>query len=526
MAKTTYGAGTALQFTDASQRQVLELGSKIHYYNPSVTPLLTLMGRMSTSVTPVPIFEWMEDEYMMQKSIKQACPTIGTDTTTAVTTSAYETTDGVNGTGVIINFDKQAALEVFEVGGVYLCTESETSEGGSAIASNVTHVLCVAIGQNVDSATALDRSVQFVGLHTGTGTTDVTGDDVWYHEPVADGTALFAIDASNDDTFYQFDYVGTAGVFYDNGVKTKYTGASISPSGGDSGFGVHNLAAADYFKKEGGIAGHAEGAAVGVATNKKVRRLKNCTQIFREPYSITGTAQASKHYGGSELARLQARKLAKIKSDIEFAMLTNGDIGLDASSENPKRTMAGFGLGQSAGTGFIKSLDGRGDSNLQLAFASAGLDDMDAAVEYIFSDLVEGSMEKTVLCSNKWLRFITALGRKGIGPTGSPAAGTNGLVMNQEAGAANVTAGLSVTSYNGPVGKLNFVSHPLLRGAYENFALAVDMANVDLRPLASRDMQLRSDIVNDGRDGRTDEWLMEVGCEVRNEQTHAILKLT
>ena len=70
MATTTYGTGTALQFTDASQRQVLELGSKIHYYNPSVTPLLTLMGRMSTSVTPVPIFEWMEDEYMMQKSIR------------------------------------------------------------------------------------------------------------------------------------------------------------------------------------------------------------------------------------------------------------------------------------------------------------------------------------------------------------------------------------------------------------------------------------------------------------------------
>lgn len=523
MANTTYGTGTALQFTDASQRQVLELGSKIHYYNPSVTPLLTLMGRMSTAVTPVPIFEWMEDEYMMQKSIKQACPTIGTDTTTAVTTSAYETTSGVNGTGVIINFDKQAALEVFEVGGVYAATESETAEGGSAIGTDVTHVLCIAIGQNVDTASPLDRSVQFVGLHTGTAT---NGDAVWFVEAMGDGDALFAIDASNDDTFYQFDYVGTAGVFYDNAVATSYTGATISPSGGASGFGVHNLADADYFKKEGGVAGHAEGAAIGVATSKKVRRLKNCTQIFREPYAITGTAHASKHYGGSELARLQARKLAKIKSDIEFAMLTNGDISLDASSENPKRAMAGFGLGQAAGTGFVKSLDGRDDSNLQLDFDAADLDAMDAAVEYIFSDMVEGSMEKTVLCSNKWLRFITSIGRQGIGPTGTPVAGISGLVMNQKAGASNATAGLQVTQYQGPVGKLNFIPHPLLKGAYEDYALAVDMANVDLRPLASRDMQLRSDVVNDGRDGRVDEWLMEVGCEVRNEQTHAILKLT
>ena len=253
--------------------------------------------------------------------------------------------------------------------------------------------------------------------------------------------------------------------------------------------------------------------------------MKNCTQIFREPYSITGTAKASKHYGGDELARLQARKLAKIKSDIEFAMLTNGDISLDASSENPKRTMAGFGIGGSAGTGFVKSLDGRGDSNLQLAFASAGLDEMDAAVEYIFSDMVEGSMQKTVLCSNKWLRFITALGRQGIGPTGTPVA-SNGATLNIDSGAAGATAGLQVTNYQGPVGVLNFVPHPMLKGAYEDFALAVDMANVDLRPLASRDMQLRSDVVNDGRDARVDEWLMEVGCEVRNEQTHAILKLT
>ena len=76
------------------------------------------------------------------------------------------------------------------------------------------------------------------------------------------------------------------------------------------------------------------------------------------------------------------------------------------------------------------------------------------------------------------------------------------------------------------VGELNLIPHPLLNGALEDYALAVDMANVDIRPLASRDMQLRSDIVKDGQDGRTDEWLMEVGVEVRNEQTHAILKFS
>ena len=31
MPTTTYGTGKAMQFSDGTQRQVLELGSKIHY---------------------------------------------------------------------------------------------------------------------------------------------------------------------------------------------------------------------------------------------------------------------------------------------------------------------------------------------------------------------------------------------------------------------------------------------------------------------------------------------------------------
>ena len=91
MANSTYGTGTALQFANGQQRQILELGDKIHYYNPSVTPLLTLMGRLSTVVTPVPIFEWMEDEYMIKKSIKQDIITEGADSATAnVTAVSYK----------------------------------------------------------------------------------------------------------------------------------------------------------------------------------------------------------------------------------------------------------------------------------------------------------------------------------------------------------------------------------------------------------------------------------------------------
>ena len=126
---TTYGTGTALQFSDATQRQVLELGSKIHYYNPNVTPIFSLFG-MKSNVTPVPIFEWMEDEYMIKKSIKFDIVTEGADSaTTDVSDSLYEATTpsggasstGVNGGNVVVNLQRQAQVEALEVGGVYAC---------------------------------------------------------------------------------------------------------------------------------------------------------------------------------------------------------------------------------------------------------------------------------------------------------------------------------------------------------------------------------------------------------------------
>ena len=481
---TNYGTGTALRFSDASQRQVLELGEKIHYYNPNVTPIFSLFG-MKSMLTPVPIFEWMEDEYMIKKSVKKAMVTATAGDIAATADVGDTTTGGVNGGNSIVKFDKQADLELFEVGGIYTLGTS----GHATHLANVTHVMCLAIGKGVNSANATDRMVQFLGLHVK------SGDATVYQ--VEQGGDLFGVHANEVMTLTHF---GTAGQ-YDGGAFKGANGLAI---------GAETVFVDDKeFKLEGGSGVYAEGAAVGAETSKKVRRLKNCTQIFREPYTITNTAKASKHYGGSEMSRLQARKLAKIKADIEWAILTNGAISLDDAAENPKRTFQGLGLGSSAGS--IVSLNGFDNTNLQLNNSSGTLNNMDGVVEYVFSDMVSGSMRKTVFASNKWMVKLASMTRgsdTGFYDTGE-----------------KTTSGLRVRSYIGPVGELEFIPHPFLKGAYEDYAIAVDPANFSVRPLAGRDMQLRKDIVKDGRDGQTDEWLMEAGVEVRNEQTHAILKL-
>ena len=481
---TSYGTGTAMQFSDGSQRQVLELGDKIHYYNPNVTPIFSLFGLQSV-VTPVPIFEWMEDEYMIKKSEKFTI----TSSDVADTASG-----GVNGHHTILIAERQAQMEMFEVGGIY---SASFSGGSAAPGTDVTHLICIAVGKDVNHASATDKMVQFVGAHAHASL------DAYNTEAMADGTDLIVADASGVMTL---TYVANAGLFYDNGTATSYYG--YQTHSGSNGFGEANFADADYFIRENGVAGIAEGSAVGTETRKKVRRLKNCTQIFREPYTITGTAKVSEHYGGSELSRLQARKLAKVKGDIEWAMLTNGAISLDATAENPKRTFQGLGVGGTAGS--IQSLNADANSNLQWDYSS-GLNNLDGVVEYIFSDMVSGSMTKTVFASNKWLVQLAAAVR----------GGDTGFYDTGE----ETKGGLRIRSYMGPVGQLDFVPHPYLKGAYEDYAVAIDPANFSVRPLAGRDMQLRKDIVKDGRDGETDEWLMEVGMEVRNEQTHAILKL-
>ena len=502
MATTTYGTGAAVQFSDGTQRQVLELGSKIHYYNPDVTPIFSIFG-MKSMVTPVPIFEWMEDEHMIKRSLSvdMAGASAGADSGTTLLSDTA--TSGVNGENAVVNFRTQAQVEMFEVGGIYSCTLT----GSAALATAVTHLICIAIGQDVNITSPSNKSVQFVGAHVHASL------NAYNTEAIAGGSDIIGF---NTDTVMTLTYVANAGTFYDNAVATSYYGYQVHS--GTNNFGEINFADADYFLVEGGPGQYAEGAAVGLETRKKVRRVKNCTQIFREPYTITGTADASKHYGGSELSRLQARKLAKIKVDCENALLTNGNYSLDATSENPKRTFAGFGIGQSAQAGFVKSLDVPGDTSLQLNYSSGTTDSMDGLCEYIFHDMVAGSKRKTVFASNKWLKKLASMVRMGTG------AGT-GTTAFYDLGDSSQAAGVRVRRFVGAVGELDFIPHPLLNGANEAYALVIDPANFNVRPLASRDMQLRSDIVKDGRDGRTDEWLMEFGPEARNEQTHAILKL-
>ena len=189
---TSYGSGTPTQFTDGTARQVLELGKEIHYFNPHETPILSIAGRAKKNVTPVPVFEWMEDEYFIQRSLITAFGAA------QVLDSA---TAGINDKGVILILDKTSYLENFEVGGVYLPVVVQGS-GLDASVNSMLAFLCIAIGKNVDYATPTDKMVQFVGIDT------ISGDNYTYDKH-ATTVAVMTGDTGTGATL-TLTYAGTA----------------------------------------------------------------------------------------------------------------------------------------------------------------------------------------------------------------------------------------------------------------------------------------------------------------------------
>lgn len=96
--------------------------------------------------------------------------------------------------------------------------------------------------------------------------------------------------------------------------------------------------------------------------------------------------------------------------------------------------------------------------------------------------------------------------------------------FNQEAS----KYGVRVLTYTSPFGNLNLVVHNLLEGAYAGDMFALDMSCVAYRYLAggvggSADTHVNTNIQENDRDGRKDEFLAEVGLEFGEEKKHGLL---
>lgn len=242
------------------------------------------------------------------------------------------------------------------------------------------------------------------------------------------------------------------------------------------------------------VIGNANQEGAGTRPIKETKGVPkfNYTQIFKTPFGITNTMNATKTYGGNSLAQQQAKAAVQHKVDMARSFYF-GEKKEDLSGTNAQRTTGGL------------------LSYLNLNNYDAGGVTTQSEFDNNISEVVfkHGSKEKILLCSARLLSVINgwALGK---------------LQLNDQ---AKTNYGLNIMEYQTAFGKYYLMNDQrILEGAiYGGYGVVIDPANIKYRPLNGRDTKLETNIQANDADGRTDQYITEAGLEVRNPETHAVL---
>jgi len=311
----------------------------------------------------------------------------------------------------------------------------------------------------------------------------------------------------------------------DDGVlRFKITTVNLTDDSSEANLVVSALKAGEYeFEADakGQVIGSAwaEGSTDPDGWADKLYDREGYVQIFKTAIPLySGTSLATKYRGKSnEYKRVWQEKLMEHKMDLEEAFLMGvgaADADETSGADGPIRYTWGI-LPYTESYGKIYNF----------TYASSGYDAFLDAMEDFFAPESGNSGNKLVLCSRKILSYLNKMG--------------SGSFMNNTVGAsqyrldvANIPGkfGHDVTIVDTIFGKLHFVSDPLLRGMWEDYAMAIDMKNVAYRPLVgngvSRDTHIITNVQENNRDGRKDMILTEAGLEISLPETHAILKFS
>ena len=242
-------------------------------------------------------------------------------------------------------------------------------------------------------------------------------------------------------------------------------------------------------------------------------------QIFKTSCNIfSGTAMATRYRGiADEYKRVWQEKLMEHKMDLEQAFLfglgSAGNYGTPATDTSLRYTH-----------GIVPYTETNGKV-YNFSYASSGYDAFLDAMEDFFAPESGNAGNKLVLASRKVITYLNKLGA--------------GSFMNNTVGSSQYNLdidsipgafGHQVTVVNTIFGNLHFVAEPLLRGPWEDYAVAVDMGNVAYRPLVgngiSRDTFIETNVQANDMDGRKDQIITEAGLEISLPETHAILKFS
>src|SRR3990167_8601854 len=240
---------------------------------------------------------------------------------------------------------------------------------------------------------------------------------------------------------------------------------------------------------------HAEGASLPTAITTQASKVVNYTQIFREPFDVTNTADATEIYAGpSDLAILRREHLQLHMKDIERAFFF-GEKKEDVSTgTHPIRATGGA-------RGFITT-----NVKTEASLTEAEFEDWISDIFSKGGDKKMGFLSPLIASAvNSW-----AVGKLQMFPR-------------------DKTYGIAVSNYLSIHGELNFVVEKLFaeNATYNGYAFAFDMQNLAYRYLAgngkNRDTSLLKDRQTAGDDKTIEEYLSEIGFQLAVENRHGFL---
>lgn len=240
--------------------------------------------------------------------------------------------------------------------------------------------------------------------------------------------------------------------------------------------------------------GNEEGAlSRSLISTQKVPQYNYC-QIFRTPFGVTETANVTDTFGGKDMDEERANSLIEHKKDIELS-LWFGERKEDTSGTHPLRLTRGA-----------------------IKFISTNVKDVAALTEQEFEDFLRicfryGSREKVLFCSPKLIQVINGFSRGRL-----------------ETKSDESTYGVTVTRFQNAGRKVMLVEHHLFTNdnlsdlsGIAGYGALLDIGDLRLRYMSGRMAVLKPNIQANDEDSRKDEYLSEVGLEMKQELKHGLL---
>lgn len=226
----------------------------------------------------------------------------------------------------------------------------------------------------------------------------------------------------------------------------------------------------------------------------RVPKYNHC-QIMRHPFGYTNTARATKQFAGQDEDEEKSKQLIEHKKDIELAFIL-GELGKIATGTHPERMTAGM-------NSFIKT-------NVK---AMSGTMTEDEFGDFLRLCFRYGSREKLVLCSPKLIQVINGF--------------AHGKLQTRS---DDKTYGITLTRYQSAGRVVELAEHVLLTNdslsdlsGIAGYGYLVDIGDLAIRYMQGRFTILKENIQANDEDKREDEYLSEVGLELKQEKKHGKL---